>query len=117
MARREEGSLQPRNRKYPWDEWFDVDLWVLSREDGDFGTSVWSFRSVVKAAASRRGYIVATRVESPGEGEPKILRIQRVDPPREEDHEEEEERVDNHHLRELGYDDTPQPFGNGDSPF
>lgn len=74
MAHTEEGNLNPRRSGYPWDEWFDGRVWVLSQEDGDFDVDVESFRSTVKAAAIRRGHRVITQSDPSGG----ILRIQKV---------------------------------------
>jgi hypothetical protein len=47
-------------RNYPWDQWFDGQVWEL--EHGvDFVIGPKSFQNIVYEAARRRGLVVATR--------------------------------------------------------
>lgn len=50
-----------RNSEYPWDQWFDGDVWELEQGE-DFTTSVEGMRSVLHGAAKRLGYALSTRV-------------------------------------------------------
>lgn len=51
------------NEKYPWDEWFDGNIWELTSPK-DFDGTTASFRITLFNAAKRRGLKVRTRVLS-----------------------------------------------------
>lgn len=56
-------DMQKRGRPelYPWDEWFDGQVWKLIR-DVDFAASPDGFRVTVAQAARRRGMKARIRI-------------------------------------------------------
>lgn len=56
------GRLAPHGRsKYPWDDWFDGQVWELTPGE-DFTVTIESFRSTAIGKASSLGGILRTRV-------------------------------------------------------
>jgi len=53
------GGLNGRREKYPWDEWLDGSIWLLTR-GLDFAVTVENFRAVAFAAAKRNGLALRT---------------------------------------------------------
>lgn len=53
---------EPRNGRYPWDEWFDGSIWELV-QGKDFDSKIATMRQGIDRAATRRGFPVriATR--------------------------------------------------------
>ena len=45
---------------YPWDQWFDGQIWKLTRGK-DFKTEIKNFRSSVTQTAIKKGFKVLTR--------------------------------------------------------
>ena len=50
-----------RASKFPWDEWFDGQVWLLVPGE-DFESSVEGFRSSAHNAAKRMGFNLSTTV-------------------------------------------------------
>lgn len=65
MARRVEYNFSENGRIYPWDDWFDGDIWEL-REGTDFNTPLAGFRATTYGQAKRYGKRV--RTSNPKEG-------------------------------------------------
>ena len=57
-------EMPGRNRasKFPWEEWFDGNVWMLEPGE-DFTSSVEGFRSTAHNAAKNMGYVITTRVK------------------------------------------------------
>jgi hypothetical protein len=58
--------------RYPWDEWFDGQMWKLRRGE-DFDVMPSAFRSAISMAASRRRVKVTTRIRED------VVFLQRLD--------------------------------------
>ena len=56
-----EDGFHRGREKYPWDEWFDGQVWQLNRGI-DFPSTPGEFRSQVYVAARRRDLMVRTAV-------------------------------------------------------
>lgn len=51
----------PRGQLYPWEEWFDGQVWELTQGE-DFKPSMKVFRDIVYQTASRHGVRVSVNV-------------------------------------------------------
>lgn len=54
-------SVFPKHERYPWEQWFDGQLWELTK-GADFKTEPASFRSAAFLQAKRRDIKLRTRV-------------------------------------------------------
>jgi hypothetical protein len=63
MAKKVDKFDFDKKSKYPWDEWFDGDIWVLEQGE-DFTISLPNMRSVIYGAADRAGLEVKTSVDA-----------------------------------------------------
>lgn len=64
MARKvQELPSRSRSENYPYDEWFDGDIWEISQDEDFPKANVNSMRANLQGAAKRRGLKLTTRLD------------------------------------------------------
>jgi hypothetical protein len=59
MARAVDGPLPAAQRRYPWEQWSDGQVWELTRGE-DFEVTAGSFRDTARGWAREHGYTART---------------------------------------------------------
>lgn len=61
-------AARKRPRQYPWDEWFDGQVWMVTQGE-DFDMTLKNFRSFAYDHAKQRGVKIRTRTIAKPDGD------------------------------------------------